>query len=180
MVVTGEYDRLSELKAFDETKAGVKGLVDAEVMEIPRIFHHQSEDLEQNNSVFGDTEFSIPVLDVGGLFGHKDSARRKEIVERVREASEKWGFFQIVNHGIPESVLGEMKDGVRRFHEQESEAKREFYTRDLAKRVVYNSNFDLYTGRSTNWRDTFFAVLFPNPPNPEELPSVFRYLFINF
>ena len=62
MVVTGEYDRLSELKAFDETKAGVKGLVDAEVMEIPRIFHHQSEDLEQNNSVFGDTEFSIPVL----------------------------------------------------------------------------------------------------------------------
>ncbi|KAM7462959.1 hypothetical protein LguiA_031080 [Lonicera macranthoides] len=33
------YDRTSELKAFDETKAGVKGLVDAGITQVPRIFH---------------------------------------------------------------------------------------------------------------------------------------------
>ncbi|KAF0915105.1 hypothetical protein E2562_033694, partial [Oryza meyeriana var. granulata] len=35
------YDRLRDLKAFDDTKAGVKGLVDAGVTAIPRIFHHK-------------------------------------------------------------------------------------------------------------------------------------------
>lgn len=35
MASIAEYNRLSELKALDETKAGVKGLVDAGVTEIP-------------------------------------------------------------------------------------------------------------------------------------------------
>ncbi|KAK6781011.1 hypothetical protein RDI58_023195 [Solanum bulbocastanum] len=43
------YDRMSELKAFDDTKTGVKGLV--------------------------------------------DSGITKEIVDKVRDASETWGFF---------------------------------------------------------------------------------------
>ena len=169
-----EYDRETELKAFDETKAGVKGLVDAGVTEIPRIFHYPvSDDYIQNSSVSGETPLSIPVIDLKGL--NKDANQRKEIVEKLREASETWGFFQIVNHGIPESVLEEMKDGVRCFFEQETEVKKEFYTRDPTKPVVYNSNFDLYSGISTNWRDTFMIHMAPNPPKPEDLPKVCRY-----
>ena len=170
-----EYDRLSELKAFDETKAGVKGLVDAGVTEVPRIFHKQSDDHSEHSSVSGDhVELSIPVIDLGGLVAKDSAPQRAEIVERVREASEKWGFFQIVNHGISESVLEEIKDGVRRFHEQETEAKKAFYSRDPAKLVAYNSNFDLYSGSFTNWRDTFFYTTAPNPPNPHDLPSECR------
>ena len=40
MVVTKSstsYDRQRELKAFDDTKSGVKGLVDAGVEKLPRI-----------------------------------------------------------------------------------------------------------------------------------------------
>ena len=43
----GAYDRLRELKAFDDTKAGVKGLVDAGVAAIPAIFHHSNHLLQQ-------------------------------------------------------------------------------------------------------------------------------------
>ena len=32
------YDQASKLKAFDESKAGVKGIVDAGVSIVPRIF----------------------------------------------------------------------------------------------------------------------------------------------
>ena len=71
--------------------------------------------------------------------------------------------------------MEEMKKGVLRFHEQAAEAKKEFYTRDLGKKVVYLSNFDLYSGSLTNWRDSFSAFMAPNPPNPEELPSVIRF-----
>ena len=169
-----EYDRTTELKAFDETKAGVKGLVDAGIKEIPRIFYNsKSDNYIENNSVFGDTEFSVPVIDLGGLIG--DSFGRKEIVDQVLKASEKGGFFQIVNHGIPESVMEEMKDGVRRFYEQETEVKKAFYTRDFTKPVVYNTNNNLYTSPSADWRDTFHCRMAPDHPKPEDLPQVCRY-----
>ncbi|WMV25366.1 hypothetical protein MTR67_018751 [Solanum verrucosum] len=35
---TSNYDKMSELKAFDDTKAGVKGLVNAGITKIPQIF----------------------------------------------------------------------------------------------------------------------------------------------
>ncbi|PON33326.1 Non-heme dioxygenase N-terminal domain containing protein [Parasponia andersonii] len=169
-----EYDRATELKAFDETKAGVKGLVDAGISEIPRIFYNSiPEGYIKNSSVVGDAKLLFPVIDLEGLTG--DSFQRKEIVDRVREASENWGFFQIVNHGIPDSVLEEMKDGVRRFYEQETEVKKAFYTRDFTKPWVYNTNNLLYSSPSANWRDTFTCRMAPDPPKPEDLPLVCRY-----
>lgn len=167
-----EYDRLSELKAFDEKKEGVKGLVDAGVTQIPRIFCHPPKDINKS-SVCNDTQFIIPVIDFESI--SKDSVRRKEIARRVGDASEKLGFFQVVNHGIPESVLEDMKDGARRFFEQDTEVKKEFYTRDVTRMMVYNSNFDLYTSTAANWRDTFFSYMAPTRPNPEELPEACRY-----
>ncbi|XP_048332878.2 1-aminocyclopropane-1-carboxylate oxidase homolog 1-like [Ziziphus jujuba] len=177
------YDRASDVKAFDETKAGVKGLVDAGVTEIPRIFHHPHNNEEQQfyeSSVHegGDTQFSIPVIDLRGV--SDDSFRRKEIVERVREASETWGFFQFVNHGIPTNVMEEMREGVRRFYEQDTEVKKQFYTRDPLRPVVYNSNFDLYKAPSTNWRDTFLCPVAPNTPNPQDLPEVCRDILMEY
>ena len=72
------------------------------------------------------------------------------------------------------AIMEEIKDGVKRFHEQDTEVKKQFYTRDGLKPVVYNSNFDLYSAPSTNWRDSFFVPAAPNPPKPEYLPEVCR------
>ncbi|XP_048333193.2 1-aminocyclopropane-1-carboxylate oxidase homolog 1-like [Ziziphus jujuba] len=166
-----EYDRASEVKAFDETKAGVKGLVDTGITQIPRIFHRlPNEQFYESSVPEGDPRFSIPVIDLIGV--SNDLVRRKEIVERVGEASATWGFFQIVNHGIPLIVMEGMKEGVRRFFEQDTEVKKQFYARDAKKSLVYNSNFDLYRAPSTNWRDTFSCRLAPDTPNPQDLPEV--------
>uniref|UniRef100_A0A803Q5A8 Fe2OG dioxygenase domain-containing protein n=1 Tax=Cannabis sativa TaxID=3483 RepID=A0A803Q5A8_CANSA len=116
--------------AFDETKAGVKGLVDAGITQIPRFFHKSISD---DIPVLKDSQFSVPIID---LKGFNDPIKRKEIVDRVREASENGGFFQIINHSISKSVMEEMKEGVRRFHEQETEVKKAFYTRDYSKAVM--------------------------------------------
>lgn len=35
-----KYDKAKEVKEFDDTKAGVKGLVDSGVTKIPRFFIH--------------------------------------------------------------------------------------------------------------------------------------------
>ena len=69
-------------------------------------------------------------------------------------------------------------DGARRFYEQDNEVKKEFYTRDRTRKVVYNSNFDLYVSKAANWRDTFYCVMAPHPLNPQELPATCRYVII--
>ncbi|KAF3456822.1 hypothetical protein FNV43_RR01476 [Rhamnella rubrinervis] len=176
--MAAEYDRASEVKAFDETKAGVKGLVDTGVTQIPRIFYSPSEENYLKESSADQTKLSIPVIDLGAL--SDDSIRRKEIVEKVREASETWGFFQIVNHGIPVGVMEEIKDGVKGFYEHDTEVKKQFYTRNRSKPVIYNCNFDLYSAPSTNWRDTFTVYVAPNLPNPEDLPEVFTHILIEY
>ncbi|KAE8022544.1 hypothetical protein FH972_008335 [Carpinus fangiana] len=168
-----KYDRLSELKAFDESKAGVKGLADAGVTKIPRIFihhHQQHNDDDQSGSSSSDPNFSIPIIDFEGI--GKDAGQRAKIVEEIGDACEKWGFFLVVNHGIEATVLDEMIDGVRRFHEQDYQVKKEFYTRDETKSVTYHTNFDLYQAKAATWRDTIYCASSPTPPKPEELPQL--------
>ncbi|KAL2469750.1 1-aminocyclopropane-1-carboxylate oxidase1 [Abeliophyllum distichum] len=176
MEVAG-YDRARELKAFDDAKTGVKGLVDARVEKIPQIFVSPSDNVEEVSDT-NRADFSIPVIDLEAI--ENDPIGHEKIVEKIRDASETWGFFQVVNHGIPVSVLEEMLRGVRRFFEQETEVKKQFYTRDVTQKVVYNSNSDLYSSPVANWRDTFFCFMAPNPPKPEELPDACRDIQIEY
>ncbi|CAK9165458.1 unnamed protein product [Ilex paraguariensis] len=172
------YNRTIELKAFDDTKAGVKGLVDAGVAKVPRMFFTPPEDISDKTTKPRETQFSIPIIDLDGVNG--DQVRHTETVSQVRDAAEVWGFFQVVNHGIPIRVLEEMKDGVRRFYEQDTEEKKQWYTRDSSQRVVYNSNFDLYGAVAANWRDTTYCSIAPNPPKPEELPAACRDILLEY
>ncbi|VVA89932.1 unnamed protein product [Arabis nemorensis] len=123
-----EFDSYSERKAFDETKAGVKGLVDAQVTEIPRIFHDPLGTLDNKKPHVSD--FAIPIIDFASFH-----VSRESVVEKIKAAAEKWGFFQVINHGVPLSVLEEIKDGVRRFHEEDLEVKKSYFSRDFTKKL---------------------------------------------
>ncbi|CAL1396979.1 unnamed protein product [Linum trigynum] len=170
------YDRLADLIAFDETKAGVKGLVDAGVTELPRIFRtppHLVDDRPSAPAAGGDPVFVFPIIDLQGAA--IDPVKRREIVEQVRDASANWGFFEVVNHGIPIGVVEEMKAGVHRFHEMEAEQRKQFFGRGSDKKFVYNSNFDLFSGAPvTNWRDSTIYQAAPDPPEEHELPDCYR------
>jgi len=164
-------ERVRELKEFDDTKAGVKGLADQGITKIPRVFHHPPDEQVKVSTSGGEAD-DIPVIDLAEV--DKDPSLRQGVIDRIKEASEKWGFFQVVNHGIPVTVLEDLKDGVCRFYEQDTEVKKDLYTRDHKKPFVYNSNFDIYSSPALSWRDTFFCYLAPNPPKPQDLPAVCR------
>ncbi|CAI9097705.1 OLC1v1034177C1 [Oldenlandia corymbosa var. corymbosa] len=169
----GGYNRKAEIKAFDDTKAGVKGLVDAGVTKVPPMFIGRPE-----KSYPTSTEYEFPIIDLKGI--GEDPAKRKQVVEKVRDASGTWGFFQVVNHEIPDDVLEEMLNGVRRFFEQDTQVKKQWYSRDHTKRMFWNSNFDLYSAPATNWRDTVVFSLLPELPSPEDLPSVCREIVMGY
>ncbi|NP_001296142.1 1-aminocyclopropane-1-carboxylate oxidase homolog isoform X1 [Solanum lycopersicum] len=174
--VEESYDKMSELKAFDDTKAGVKGLVDSGITKVPQIFVLPPKDRAKKC----ETHFVFPVIDLQGI--DEDPIKHKEIVDKVRDASEKWGFFQVVNHGIPTSVLDRTLQGTRQFFEQDNEVKKQYYTRDTAKKVVYTSNLDLYKSSvpAASWRDTIFCYMAPNPPSLQEFPTPCGESLIDF
>lgn len=169
-----DYDWIAERRAFDDTKAGVKGLVDAGVTKVPRMFVDHQLKLDNQNSCTKNSQFGVPVIDFKGI--ETDATIRGEIIDKVKNACEKWGFFQVVNHGIPVRILDEMLEGVRRFNKQETEVKKQYYSRDTTRPFYFNSNFSLYTPPAANWRDTTECTMAPNPPDPKELPVVCRYV----
>ncbi|KAM6565305.1 hypothetical protein CsatA_024433 [Cannabis sativa] len=175
------YDRKIELKALDDAKTGVKGLVDAGIEKIPRIFLHQNTKdptfIHHHQPISGDGE-SIPIIDLEESSGSK----RGDVVDQVRRSCEEWGFFQVVNHGIPVNVLERMIEGVREFHELDGEVKKEWYSRDYTRKVLYNTNFDLYSGPVTNWRDTltFAPHVDDDDDSNDEFPQVCRDIIIEY
>ncbi|KAL4590390.1 hypothetical protein LXL04_003319 [Taraxacum kok-saghyz] len=169
-------DRVTQLKAFDDKKFGVKGLIDAAAggpVDVPEIFirppDEVAEDLELTR-----TSLRVPAIDLTGV-GDMGSSRREKIVEEVRHASEKWGFFQVINHGIPMKVLEEMMKGVREFHEQDVEMKKGYYSRDPERMVKFNTNYDFYMSKAANWRDSLLVDMTgSNDLDPQDLPAVCR------
>ncbi|KAE8650332.1 hypothetical protein Csa_011508 [Cucumis sativus] len=174
------FHRTSELKAFDQTKAGVKGLVDSGITEIPAIFYypHKERSNSDKTSVPDEPHFGVPVVDLEDI--DKDPLKRKQVVDKIREASETWGFFQLLNHGVPVSVQEEIINGTRRFFEQDIEEKKQYYTRDNSKPFLYNSNFDLFIAPFANWRDTILTQIAPTSFGPQELPQVCRDILLDY
>lgn len=172
------YDRYQEIRSFDESKCGVKGLVDAGITKVPRFFIRPPEDIAADDINTGEwinTQFTIPVIDLKNM-----DSRRAEAVAGVKRAAEEVGFFQVVNHGMENRVLEEMLEAVRGFHEQPREVKEEYYSREMTRKVKYVSNFDLYKSKYANWRDTLFCVMGPDPLDPQELPLVSRDIMMEY
>ncbi|OMP07945.1 Oxoglutarate/iron-dependent dioxygenase [Corchorus olitorius] len=175
------YDWKTEVKAFDESKAGVKGLVDAGVSKIPPLFNHKlNNNLHDLSVISTNSNFEMPLINFNSI--DKEANMRSKIIDQVRNACEKWGLFQLINHGIPTSILDEMFNGIRRFHEQDLKKKKGYYTRDYNnKNVLYNSNYNLHEAPAACWRDTLsFVTGVHRPPNPQELPSTCRDIMIKY
>ncbi|XP_017979963.1 PREDICTED: gibberellin 2-beta-dioxygenase 8 [Theobroma cacao] len=60
-------------------------------------------------------EIELPLIDLSGL--NLGPFERQKCIEQMAEASSEWGFFQIVNHGIPEELLDRLKsEQMKVFH----------------------------------------------------------------
>lgn len=58
----------------------------------------------------------IPTIDLEEVNDHI-------LNQNIRKASEKWGFFMVINHGVSLSLMAEMKKTVRDLHERPHEMK---------------------------------------------------------
>ncbi|KAL3751195.1 hypothetical protein ACJRO7_012076 [Eucalyptus globulus] len=162
-------DRAQEVRQFEDSKLGVKGLLDSGVKSLPPLFIHPPDILPTAKPV-GSKPKSIPTIDLSGF----DSDRRPLVVKEVASAAREFGFFQIVNHGVPPEVLDGTIKAMKAFHEQPTEAKAKIYRRESETGVAFFSNIDLLHSKAASWRDTLLIRSGPKLADLEEIPEVCR------
>lgn len=172
-----QYNHDQELQDFDNTKLGVKGLVDSGITKIPPIFHHPPDTLfYPTNRINQQLDLSDPNHDLGLIPVIDLSSSKPELVNLIRDASAKVGFFQVINHGISVSFLDRLIEGVKAFHELPPQEKIAYYRRDTTNcdsgGVGFYSNFDLFESDAASWRDTLEVRL--ENFDPKFLPHVCR------
>ncbi|KAI3887945.1 hypothetical protein MKW92_036701 [Papaver armeniacum] len=111
---------------------------------------------------------TLPVIDFSFLTSGSPDERSK-IIEDLRDACQYWGFFMVVNHGVPESLKKDLIDSCMSFFDlspEEKSAYRGKYKLDQHINGVDSISF---------WRDQFKACVHPNfgsPPKPEGLSEI--------
>ncbi|WOG92867.1 hypothetical protein DCAR_0312144 [Daucus carota subsp. sativus] len=101
----------------------------------------------------------IPSID----FGELDGDNRSKTMATLHEACEKWGFFQIENHGIDKQLMEKVKDLVNQHYEEN--LRDTFYDSDIAK------SFEEGNRATIDWETAVFIKHHPDS-NINELPNL--------
>ncbi|GMH11440.1 hypothetical protein Nepgr_013281 [Nepenthes gracilis] len=144
---------------------GVKGLAAMGLTTVPRNYVQPFEErLEATKDNVSDE--SIPVVDVSNW---DDPA----VADSICEASRKYGFFQIINHGIPVEVLDEVQAAAHRFFEMPAAEKVKFKRDPTAPGTAkLGTSFSPSKEKVMEWKDYLSLQYFSEETAAADWPPI--------
>ncbi|KAJ7967412.1 2-oxoglutarate and Fe(II)-dependent oxygenase superfamily protein [Quillaja saponaria] len=102
----------------------------------------------------------IPLIDLSPLYTHvsgdsdsvSDPISLQGLVKEIGSACKQWGFFQVINHGVPLDKRQRIEDAARKFFAQSLEEKRKI-RRDAVKVLGYYDTE--HTKNVRDWKEVF-------------------------
>ena len=64
-----------------------------------------------------------PTIDIARLFDISDISLKNDVTNTIGMAARKWGFFHVVNHGIPKSLINDFLHQLRVFFNSSNDVK---------------------------------------------------------
>ncbi|OEL12663.1 Protein SRG1 [Dichanthelium oligosanthes] len=116
----------------------------------------------------------LPVVDLGRLL---NSDSWEEEAAKLRFACEEWGFFQVLNHGVPEEVIVNIKRDIQQFFQLPLEVKNAYAQRpgDLQG---YGQAYVVSEDQKLDWADMLCIIAQPSEARDMKLwpaqPLTFR------
>lgn len=129
-----------------------------------------------DQAVSEEPEDLLPVIDFS-LLTSGTPHQRSKIIQELGQACKDWGFFMLINHGIPESLMEAVIEGIRGFFDLTEEEKREFEQTNVLNPIRYGTSFNRSMEKVSFWRDFLKAFVhpefnFPNKPAGFSEPSL--------
>ncbi|CAK8537191.1 unnamed protein product [Lathyrus sativus] len=127
---------------------------------------------------------SIPIIDLS--YCHDNNPSSLEVIHKISKACEEFGFFQVVNHGVPEQVCHKMMKAITDLFELSSEEKESFYSTDLKKNVkLANYSLKLEGGEEVKfWSECFSHPWYPIDDIisilPDKIKTQYRQAFSEY
>ncbi|AES60686.2 putative flavanone 3-dioxygenase [Medicago truncatula] len=141
---------------------GVKQLVDNGLHMVPKKYilppsERPAKNTEDSN--FGKQNLQLPIIDFSDLIG----PNRPQVLQSLANACERYGFFQVVNHGISEDVINNMMDVCGNFFDLPFEERGKYMTSDMRAAVRYGTSFSQTKDKVFCWRDFLKLICHPLP-----------------
>ncbi|BAT95338.1 Protein DOWNY MILDEW RESISTANCE 6 [Vigna angularis] len=95
---------------------------------------------------------NISVIDLS----EAENGDRTNTIQKIIKASEEFGFFQVINHGISENVMNEARSVFKELFEMPAEEKQKLCSDDPSKTCkMFTSSVNYATEKVHLWRDNF-------------------------
>ncbi|XP_047333709.1 flavanone 3-dioxygenase 3-like [Impatiens glandulifera] len=102
------------------------------------------------NHTSSETPLRLPIIDLSCL--HQPSLRPL-VIDKVRTACKQLGFFQVVGHGIPPSVITEAIEAATDFFDMPIEEKMHLESSNVHNPVRYGTSMNHVKDKVYFWRD---------------------------
>ncbi|TVU31731.1 hypothetical protein EJB05_23429, partial [Eragrostis curvula] len=105
-----------------------------------------------------DISSAIPIIDLNRLLDPESS---EEECAKLGSACKQWGFFQLINHGVPDDVISNFRNDLTGFFKLPLEAKK-VYSMLPGNLEGYGQHFVVSENQKLDWADMFYLMLRPN------------------
>jgi len=117
-----------------------------------------SKDPSSEEVVAGDDgACAIPVIDLRKLQDPQSSSAE---CAKLASACLNWGFFQLINHGLPEEVTGNLMNDVVEFFKQTLQDKKEC-SQQVGSLEGYGQAFVVSDDQKLDWADMLYLQVHP-------------------
>ncbi|PIN00448.1 Flavanone 3-dioxygenase [Handroanthus impetiginosus] len=118
-----------------------------------------------------DPDDPIPTVDLS-LLTSDDADQKSKAIQELGRACQEWGFFMVVNHGIPEALMKAMLEAIDEFFNLPEEEKPEFQPKNVLEPIRYGTSFNTAKEKVFFWRDFLKVYVHPAfhcPDKPQSL-----------
>ncbi|KAI3972477.1 hypothetical protein MKW92_004648 [Papaver armeniacum] len=119
---------------------------------------------------------TVPVIDLQNLLSPEPVIGKLEL-DKLHSACKEWGFFQVVNHGVNDSLVDNVKSEIEGFFNLPASDKLKYGQKD-GDVEGFGQHFVLSEDQKLDWADVFYIVTLPlrlrKPHLFPELPQPLR------
>ncbi|GMH30178.1 hypothetical protein Nepgr_032021 [Nepenthes gracilis] len=160
-IVLSTTENKADVQSESQYQKGVKQLCDKGIKTLPNKYvlpvSDRPDTRRSGESYTKERNLKLPVIDFAELQGPNSS----QVLRSLANASERYGFFQLVNHGVSSEVIAGMNDVCKRFFELSLEERVRYMSPDVSAPVRYGTSYNQSKDRVFCWRDFLKLVCQP-------------------